>query len=77
MQPQVQAPGKWPSCEGEGRRGLGPTGIRTEQTQGGLLMRVILGKNRLLEARERGRKPQQWGCLEGRAGQTAVVNLSK
>lgn len=27
MQPQVQAPGKWPNCEGEGRRGLGPTGL--------------------------------------------------
>lgn len=53
MQPQVQVPGKWPSCEGEGRRGLGPTGVRTEQTQGGLLMRVNLGKNRLLEARKR------------------------
>lgn len=53
MQPQVQAPGKWPSCEEEGRRGLGPTGVRTEQTQGGLLIRVNLGKNRLLEVRKR------------------------
>lgn len=60
MQPQVQAPGKWPSCEGEGRRGLGPTGVRTEQPQGGLLMRVKSGKEERTDSwrPERGREPQ-------------------